>query len=74
VGIDVAHAVPLTLVAGLGHAALGTVNWGVLGALLVGSLPAIVLGAAVAHRLPDRGLRIALSLMLLLLGARLLIK
>jgi len=66
--------VPLTLVAGLGHVALGTVNWIMLGSLLVGSLPAITLGAAVAHRLPDRALRIALAVMLVLLGSRLLMK
>lgn len=72
VGVDVAHAVPLTLLAGLGHAGLGTVNWSMLAALLVGSLPAITLGAAVAHRLPDRALRIGLAVMLLLLGGRLI--
>jgi uncharacterized membrane protein YfcA len=72
VGADVAHAVPLTLLAGLGHVGLGAVNWSMLIALLIGSLPAITLGAAVAHRVPDRALRIALSLMLLLLGGRLL--
>ena len=72
VGADIAHAVPLTLVAGLGHAALGTVNWSLLGALLVGSLPAIVLGAAVAHRLPERALRTALALMLVGIGIKLL--
>jgi len=72
VGADIAHAVPLTLLAGFGHVGLGTVNWAMLGALLIGSLPAITVGALVAHRLPDRALRFALSLMLLLLGARLL--
>jgi len=71
VGSDIAHAVPLTLVAGLGHVSLGNVNWSMLGMLLVGSLPAIHLGAAVAHRLPERALRIALSMMLIGIGARL---
>jgi uncharacterized protein len=74
VGADVAHAVPLTLIAGLGHASLGTVHWSMLFALLVGSLPAITVGAAVAHRLPDRALRLALAAMLVLLGVRLLLK
>jgi uncharacterized membrane protein YfcA len=73
VGADIAHAVPLTLVAGLGHAALGTVNWSLLGALLIGSLPAITLGAAVAHRLPERALRTALALMLVGIGLKLIL-
>jgi uncharacterized membrane protein YfcA len=73
VGADIAHAVPLTLVAGLGHAALGTVNWSLLGALLIGSLPAITVGAAVAHRVPERALRTALALMLVGIGLKLLL-
>lgn len=73
VGADIAHAVPLTLVAGLGHAALGTVNWTLLGTLLVGSLPAIYVGAALAHRLPERALRLALATMLAGIGLKLLI-
>jgi uncharacterized membrane protein YfcA len=71
VAVDIAHAVPLTLVAGLGHAALGTVNWPVLGALLIGSLPAIWIGAVVADRLPEATLRGFLAAMLILIGARL---
>lgn len=73
VGVDIAHAVPLTLVAGLGHAALGTVDWSLLGALLVGSLPAILVGAAVAHRLPENALRLVLALLLTGIGGRLLL-
>jgi uncharacterized membrane protein YfcA len=73
VGADIAHAVPLTLVAGLGHAAMGTVNWTLLGTLLIGSLPAIYLGAALAHRLPERTLRLALATMLVGIGFKLLI-
>lgn len=73
VGADIAHAVPLTAVAGLGHAALGTVDWSLLGWLLIGSLPAIHIGAALAHRLPERVLRLALSTMLVGIGARLLL-
>jgi len=72
VGADIVHAVPLTLVAGLGHAALGTVNWTMLAGLLIGSLPAIHLGAAVAGRLPERALRGMLGTMLVLVGGRLL--
>ncbi len=72
VGSDIAHAVPLTLVAGLGHVSLGHVDWSMLGMLLIGSLPAIHLGAALAHRLPERLLRIALATMLIGIGAKLL--
>jgi uncharacterized protein len=73
VAVDIAHAIPLTLVAGLGHVALGTVNWPVLGALLVGSVPAIALGALLADRLPDRVLRVLLAAMLTLIGTRLVL-
>lgn len=72
VGADIAHAVPLAFVAGFGHAALGTVDWMLLGTVLVGSLPAIYVGAAVAHRLPERALRIALAAMLAGIGTKLL--
>jgi len=71
VGADIVHAVPLTLVAGLGHAALGTVDWPMLLGLLIGSLPAIHLGAAVAGRVPERVLRTMLASMLVLVGTRL---
>ena len=71
VAADIAHAVPLTLIAGLGHAALGTVDWAMLLALLVGSLPAIHFGARLAGRLPERRLRAFLALMLALVGLRL---
>lgn len=71
VGADIVHAVPLTLVAGLGHAALGTVDWQMLLGLLIGSLPAIHVGAAIAGRMPERALRGLLASMLLLIGARL---
>ena len=72
VGADIVHAVPLTLVAGLGHAALGTINWLMLLGLLIGSLPAIHLGAAVAGRLNERTLRSFLAFMLVLIGMRLI--
>lgn len=72
VGADIAHAVPLTLVAGAGHAAMGAVDWSLLGSLIVGSLPAIYLGSAVASKLPERFLRAFLALMLLGIGLKLL--
>jgi len=54
VGSDIAHAVPLTLIAGIGHAYLGTVDFGLLGSLLLGSLPGIYLGSHIGGRIPER--------------------
>lgn len=71
VGSDIAHAVPLTLVAGLGHWWLGNVDWSLLGALLIGSLPGIALGSQVAARLPERFLRPLLATMLFGIGGKL---
>lgn len=61
VGTDIAHAVPLALAAGLGHWALGTVDFGLLASLLTGSLPGVALGSLLAPRLPERALRLALA-------------
>ena len=71
VGSDIAHAVPLTLVAGLGHAAAGVVDWKLLLALLIGSLPGIWLGSSLSRRIPERALRTGLAAMLLLIGGKL---
>jgi len=73
VGSDIAHAVPLTLVAGLGHAHLGTVDWGLLGSLLVGSLPGIWLGSMLSSRVPDRLLRSGLAALLAVIGGKLVL-
>jgi uncharacterized membrane protein YfcA len=73
VGTDIAHAVPLTLAAGLGHAWFGNVDWAMLGALLVGSLPGIVLGSHFAVRLPERAVRRTLAALLLFAGAKLVL-
>lgn len=70
VGTDVAHAVPLTLVAGLGHSILGTVNYVMLTSLLVGSLPAIVVASIAANRASDNAVRLALATVLLVVCAR----
>lgn len=73
VGTDIAHAVPLTLVAGLGHWSLGNVDFLLLGALVAGSAPAIWLGARLANRIPETMLRPALALLLMGLGIRFVI-
>ncbi|SBT09731.1 conserved membrane hypothetical protein [Candidatus Accumulibacter aalborgensis] len=72
IGSDVAHAVPLTLIAGLGHWLIGSVDWSLLGSLLVGSLPGIWLGSHASARIPERFLRPALAGMLLLIGGKLI--
>ena len=71
IGSDIAHAVPLTLVAGLGHLAVGTVDVSLLASLLAGSLPGIVLGSLIAPRAPERALRLLLAAVLALVGIRL---
>lgn len=72
VGSDIAHAVPLTLIAGMGHAYMGTVDFGLLGSLLLGSLPGIYIGSHVGGQIPDRILRPILSTILIIVGAKLL--
>jgi uncharacterized protein len=72
-GTDIVHAVPLTLVAGASHAVAGTVNYAMLGSLLVGSLPGILLGSVLSHRLPDHVLRRGLALVLFAVGLKLVL-
>ena len=71
VGSDIAHAVPLTFVAGLGHWFLGLTDLALLGSLLAGSIPGIILGSFAAPRLPDAALRYVLAVTLVLVGGRL---
>lgn len=71
VGSDVAHAVPLTLVAGMGHWAMGGVDWALLGSLLLGSLPGIWLGTQISAKVPEHILRRFLASMLILIGSKL---
>lgn len=71
VGSDIAHAVPLTLIAGFGHWLMGSVNFSLLGSLLVGSIPGIIIGSLIATRIPDRVLRPILASTLAIVGGRL---
>ena len=61
VGSDIAHAVPLTLVAGIGHWLLGSIDFQVFGFLILGSVPGIVLGSYAAVRVPESALRLVLA-------------
>lgn len=70
VGTDIVHAVPLTAVAGMGHLALGTVDFVLLGALLLGSLPGIYIGSHLSAKVPEKVLRPLLATMLLIIGAK----
>jgi uncharacterized membrane protein YfcA len=72
VAADIAYAVPLTLVAGLGHASIGSVDWPLLAKLLAGSLPGIWLGSRLGRHAPDRVIRSLLSLLLAYAGVRLI--
>lgn len=71
-GSDIAHAVPLTLIAGLGHLALGDVDFGLMISLLVGSVPGIIIGSLLGSRASDSALRPVLAVTLLIVGGRLL--
>ncbi len=73
VGSDIAHAVPLTLVAGLGHWWLGTVDVVLLVSLLIGSLPGIALGAHFAAKVSEGALRGLLATVLLLVSGKLIL-
>ena len=74
VGTDVAHAVPLTLVAGMGHLLLGAIDWLLLVSLLIGSVPGITVGSHMSARLPERVLRPILAAILVIVGIRMLLK
>jgi uncharacterized membrane protein YfcA len=71
IGSDIAHAVPLTLVAGTGHWIVGAVDWHLMGSLLVGSLPGILIGSYSAIRVPERALRLVLATTLIVVATKL---
>ncbi|HEX6783410.1 MAG TPA: sulfite exporter TauE/SafE family protein [Sphingomicrobium sp.] len=71
-GSDIAHAVPLTLIAGVGHWLLGSVNFTLMAALLVGSIPGIIVGSHFAAKTSDAVLRPVLAVTLLVVAVRML--
>lgn len=70
VGTDLAHAVPLTLVAGTGHLFLGNVDYTLLAALLIGSIPTIYIGTRIASHVPNHILQPVLATALLAFGTK----
>lgn len=70
VGTDLAHAIPLTAVAGFGHWTLGHVNFELLGTLLIGSLPGIWVGSHLSVKIPEKVLRLILATLLLVIGLK----
>ena len=73
VGSDIAHAVPLTLVAGFGHWMIGSVKFDLLASLLVGSVPGVIVGSLLASRVPERALTLVLAVVLAIVGVKLLL-
>jgi uncharacterized membrane protein YfcA len=73
VGTDIVHAIPLTIVAGIGHMLMGNVNFGLLGNLLIGSIPGIVIGTMLAGIWSDGALRKAIAVLLVAVGVKLLL-
>jgi len=71
VGSDIAHAVPLTLLAGIGHWFIGSLDWLLLLSLLIGSIPGIIVGSFLANRVSEAILRTLLSVILACVATRL---
>lgn len=72
VATDIAHALPVTLIAGFGHALLGHVNFNILAALLLGSIPGVLIASRISIRLPARITRVLIAIMLGTVSERLL--
>ena len=72
VGTDIVHAIPLTIVAGTGHLLLGNVDLVLLGTLLIGSIPGIIIGSHLSTRMPEGLLRPAIAALLVVAGLKLL--
>jgi uncharacterized membrane protein YfcA len=71
VGSDIAHAVPLTLAAGIGHWLLGSTDLHIFASLVLGSIPGILLSSYIAANIPERALRIVLAGTLIIVAAKL---
>jgi uncharacterized protein len=71
VGTDLAHAIPLALIAGLGHLSLGNVDYGLMGNLLLGSIPGVLIGSLISARAPLTFIRYAIAFVLGLVAMKL---
>ena len=72
VGTDIVHAVPLTIIAGIGHLLIGSVDGGLLLGRLIGSIPGIIIGSLLVHKVSEKLVRIALSIVLVIAGVKLI--
>lgn len=73
VGTDILHAIPLALIAAIGHSLFGNVNWQLLSYLLLGSIPGIIIGSLATGKISEKWVRIALSAMLGISGLKLVL-
>ena len=73
VGTDLAHAIPLALLAGLGHLWLGNVDYALLANLMLGSVPGVIIGSLIGHRLPAVALQRGIALVLGAVAIKLLL-
>jgi len=74
VGTDLAHAIPLTLIAGLGHLTLGNVNFALMLNLLVGSIPGVLVGSFISARAPVKPVRYAIAAVLLIVSYKMILR
>jgi uncharacterized protein len=73
VGTDIVHAIPLTILAGTGHALMGNVDLGLLGNLLLGSVPGVIVGSLLGAKVPETLLRSLIAVVLVLVGLKLVL-
>jgi uncharacterized membrane protein YfcA len=73
VGTDLAHAIPLTLIAGMGHLFIGNVDFSLLGNLLIGSIPGVLIGATLSTRAPMRLIQVLISVVLVAVALKMLL-
>jgi uncharacterized membrane protein YfcA len=70
VGTDLTQAVPLTLAAAVGALVFGHVEFGITTSLIIGSVPAVLLGSKLSSTVPDRFVRPAIALVIFASGLK----
>lgn len=73
VGTDIVHAIPLTMLAGVGHLAMGNVDIALLGALLLGSIPGVLLGTTLSAKVPQELLRGVIATVLVVVASKMVL-